>query len=199
MDVDFLQPTSIEEALDLLARHGDGAKVIGGGTAMALLLRNRLISPSVLVSLDRVVGLAGIASEDGSLRIGATTTIAEAAAAPEVRAAHPALALAYSVVGNVRVRNQATAGGNLAEADYASDPPTMLAALDATVTAASMRGTREIPVRALLVSAFTTSLEPDELIIAVNVPRAPSDARTAYRKFILINLLGRSNIFGKAE
>jgi carbon-monoxide dehydrogenase medium subunit len=184
VDVDFLQPISIEEALDLLAHHGDDAKVIGGGTAMALLLRNRLISPSVLVSLDRVAVLAGIASEDGSLRIGATTTIAEVAAAPEVRAAHPALALAYSVVGNVRVRNQATAGGNLAEADYASDPPTMLAALDATVTAASMRGTREIPVRALLVSAFTTSLEPDELIIAVNVPRAPSDARTAYRKFI---------------
>ena len=116
MDVDFLQPTSIEEALDALARHGDDAKAIAGGTAMALLLRNRLISPSVLVSLGRVAGLAGITSEDGSLRIGATTTIAEAAAAPEVRAAHPALALAYSVVGNVRVRNQATAGGNLAEA-----------------------------------------------------------------------------------
>ena len=69
VNVDFLQPTSIEEALDPLARHGDDAKVIGGGTAMALLLRNRLISPRVLVSLDRVVGLAGIASEDGSLRI----------------------------------------------------------------------------------------------------------------------------------
>ncbi len=100
---------------------------------------------------------------------------------PAVRAGWPALAEAFSLVASPRVRNQATVGGVLADADYASDPPSMLMALQARVVAASPRGERSIPVDELIVGHYETSLQPDELIIGVRVPSQPT--RAVYRKF----------------
>ena len=100
-----------------------------------------------------------------------------------VRQHLPALAEACAVVGNVRIRNQATLGGNLAEADYASDPPAVLAVLDASVSVTGPQGSREIPVRDLLLAFYTTALEPDELITDITVPLPSSTARMTYLKY----------------
>jgi carbon-monoxide dehydrogenase medium subunit len=182
--MDYHRPTSVDEALALLARLGEDAKVLAGGTALAIMLHHRLVAPEALVSLERTEGLRAVeASPDGGLTLGACVSIAQAAAHPLVREHAPALARAYGVVGNVRVRNQATVGGNLAEADYASDPPAMLAALDARVRIARPNGERTLDMGALLLGAYETALEPGELLTHVEVPAPAPGLRAAYRKF----------------
>ena len=182
--MDYHRPTSVDEALALLARLGEDAKVLAGGTALAIMLHHRLVAPEALVSLERTEGLRAVeASPDGGLTLGACVSIAQAAAHPLVREHAPALARAYGVVGNVRVRKQATVGGNLAEADYASDPPAMLAALDARVRIARPNGERTLDMGALLLGAYETALEPGELLTHVEVPAPAPGLRAAYRKF----------------
>jgi len=128
----ILQPASLDEAVSLLSQHGDDARIVAGGTAVVLMLKNRLIAPEVLLSLGGLPGLRYVRHEPGSgLRIGALTTIREAELSPVVREHNPTLARAFGVVANVRVRHAATVGGNLSEADYASDPPCVLVAMRA--------------------------------------------------------------------
>src|SRR5207249_3804565 len=115
------------------------------------------------------------------LRLGAMTTHRAVELSASVRERWPALAAAFSVVASPRVRNQATVGGVLADADYASDPPSMLLALGARAVARSVRGEREIPIEQLIVGFYETSLEPDELIVEVRVPGG--EHRATYRKF----------------
>ena len=149
-DIKLLQPDSLGDAVSLLSQHRDEAKIIAGGTALVIMLKNRLIAPGVLLSLDRVRDLRFIRHEAGTgLRIGALTTIREAEVSPVVREKNPTLARTFGEVGNIRVRNAATVGGNLSEADYASDPPCVLVAMRARVKASSARGEREIPVKEL--------------------------------------------------
>ena len=121
-------PTSLEEASQILARYQGEARAIAGGTALVLMLHQGLIRPPALVRLDRVQEMNGISVEDGTLRIGALATLRDVAASPLVAERLPVLASACKLVANVRVRNAATVGGNLAEADYASDPPGVLVA-----------------------------------------------------------------------
>jgi len=123
-NIKLLQPAKLDEAVALLAAENEEAKIIAGGTALVIMLRNRLIAPATLISLGRLHELRTIRHEPGTgLRIGALATVREAEMSPIVREKNPMLAQAFGKVGNVRVRNAATVGGNLSEADYASDPP----------------------------------------------------------------------------
>jgi len=183
MTVDFLRPTSIPEVIEALTGAGDEGKLIAGGTALALMLRHRLIVPSILISLDRVEGLSGIWSSAHEIRIGAMTRLREVEISAEVRSAFPALAAACGEVGNMRVRNQGTLGGNLAEADYASDPPTILLALGALLRAVSTAGERLIPVADFFQGFYTTALAQDEILAEVIIPRGSATTRMAYTKY----------------
>jgi carbon-monoxide dehydrogenase medium subunit len=179
----FVEPRTVEEAcaaLDAMA----GAKLISGGTAVVLMMRQGLIRPDVLVSLGRVGDLRSIASDDGMVRIGGGTTLTEVAASAQVRSRLPSLAYACHRVGNVRIRNVATLGGNLAEADYASDPPAVLASLGATCTARSASGSRSIAVSDLITGFYETSLEHGEVITEIQVPAPAGDRRVGYQKYI---------------
>lgn len=183
--ISLLQPTSLPEALSLLAEHGDEARVVAGGTALVLMLKNRLISPAVLLSLGRLRELSYIRHEQGTgLRIGALATVRDVELSGAVRDENPTLAHTYGQVANVRVRNAATVGGNLSEADYASDPPCVLVAQRARVKAASVRGEREIPVTAFFRGAYETALAPDEILTEVVVPDPAPDSRAAYVKYV---------------
>lgn len=183
-EFDWSEPATVEETLDVLASYGEDAKLLAGGTWLTLVLRQGLLFPSVLVSLRRVPGLDRIAIDpDGSLRLGAMTRHRAVERSPLVRRGWSALADTYADVANVRVRHQATVGGNLADADYASDPPTVLAALDATVHAVGPSGERPILVRDLIVGHYETVLAPDELITEVVVPPVPPGAGAAYLKY----------------
>jgi aerobic carbon-monoxide dehydrogenase medium subunit len=177
---EWLAPSSLDEALALRAERGDEATVVAGGTFLAVLLNQRLFQPASLMSLRGVPGLDGI-SADGELRLGAMVTHRAVERSSLVRERWPALARAFSLVASPRVRNQATVGGVLADADYASDPPAMLAALEASVVARSVDGERRIPVDELVTGHYETSLRPHELIAEVRVPDRAE--RAAYRKF----------------
>ncbi len=183
--LELLEPRSVEETVSLLSEHADEAKIIAGGTALVLMLKNRLISPGYLVSLGRVDGLNYIRHEPGTgLRIGALTTIREAELSPVVRQHHPVLAETFGKVANVRVRNAATVGGNMSEADYASDPPCVLVGLRARVRAVSSRGTREIPLTDFFKDFYETALEQDEVLTEVIVPDQSPSTRSTYIKYV---------------
>ena len=175
----FRRPASVVEALELIARDQEETKFLAGGTGLVLMLSHGLIAPRTLLSLDRISSLAGIRLEADGLHVGAMTRLVDVARSPVVLERCPALADAAGRVGNVRIRNQATLGGNLAHADYASDPPTMLAALDARVTVAGRAGTRHLGITELVLGPYTTALEPGELITEIVVPQ-PGAARMAY-------------------
>ena len=184
-DIKLLQPDSLGDAVSLLSQHRDEAKIIAGGTALVIMLKNRLIAPGALLSLDRVRDLRFIRHEAGTgLRIGALTTIREAEVSPVVREKNPTLARTFGEVGNIRVRNAATVGGNLSEADYASDPPCVLVAMRARVKARSARGEREIPVKELFRGFYETALEPDEILTELVVPDPPPSTCSAYLKYV---------------
>lgn len=183
MSFKFLQPETIPEAVSLLAEYGDEARIIAGGTAVVLMLQQKLIAPGVLVSVSRLPDLNYVQFEPDGLHIGALTLLREVEQSPLVQARYPALAHACGEVGNVRVRNQATLGGNLAEADYASDPPSMLLALDAAVTITGPSGVRTAPLAKFFLGFYTTILEPEEIITEIVVPPLADAARTTYLSY----------------
>ena len=180
--IEWLAPSSLQEALSLRDERREEATVIAGGTFLGILINQGFVSPSVMLSLAGVPGLDAIEVEDdGVLRLGATVTHRAVERSPIVRDGWPALAETFAVVASPRVRNQATVGGVLADADYASDPPAMLAALGATVVLQSARGSREVAIGELILGFYETCIEPDELLVEVRVP--PSPERAVYRKF----------------
>jgi carbon-monoxide dehydrogenase medium subunit len=175
------EPTSLEEALALLAEHGDEATVVAGGSFLGIIINQRLLAPTRLVALRKVLDLDYIEAGDGMLRLGAMATHRSVERHGLVQEGWPALAFAFSVVASPRVRNQATVGGVVADADYASDPPSMLAALRARVVANSVRGEREIPMDEFILGHYATALEEDELVTELRVPHRSGPS--VYRKF----------------
>jgi carbon-monoxide dehydrogenase medium subunit len=148
-------------------------------------LKNRLIAPSALLSLGRLSELRNIRHEPGvGLRIGALVTIREAELSPLIHDKQPALAETFGKVGNVRVRHAATVGGNLTEADYASDPPCVLVALRARVKARNARGEREIPLVNLFKGFYETMLASDEILTELIVPDPEPGTRSTYLKYV---------------
>jgi carbon-monoxide dehydrogenase medium subunit len=183
----FLRPRSVEEAVGMLVEHGDEAKVVAGSTALTIMLRQRLIEPAALVSIGRLAddGLHDIAVVDGAwLRIGALATHREVERSGTARAAIPLLPSVFAKVANIRVRNVATVGGVVAEADYASDPPAALLALDAEIEAKGPGGTRRIAASAFFRAFYTTDLEPTEIVTAVHVPIPAPGTHGVYHKFV---------------
>ena len=178
---EWMAPASLEEALSLRAEHGDEATVLAGGTFLGILMNQGFLAPAALLSLGRVEELRGIDVVDGELRLGAMATHRAVERSDAVLAGWPVLARAFSLVASPRVRNAATVGGVLADADYASDPPAMLAALDARAVLRSPRGDRSVGVGELIRGYYETCIEPDELLVEVRVPAPPE--RAAYRKF----------------
>jgi aerobic carbon-monoxide dehydrogenase medium subunit len=189
--IKFLEPTTFPEATALLSEYGDDAKVIAGGTSVVLMLQQKLIFPRVLVSLGRIEGWDFVRLEPDGLHIGALTHLRDAELSFVLREFCPALAHTFSVVGNVRVRNQATLGGNLSAADYAADPPAMLTALDARARLIGPDETREVPLSEFFLGFYTTVLEPTEILSEVIIPTIPNTARTAYYKYTSISAEGR--------
>jgi carbon-monoxide dehydrogenase medium subunit len=178
---DWYEPRSLDEALSLRAEHGEEATVVAGGSFLGIVMNQGFFSPTMLVALRGVPDLDRIESVDGSLRLGAMTTHRAAECSPLVKEGWPSLAYTFSVVASPRVRNQATVGGVVADADYASDPPAMLAALKSRVVARSVRGERAIPMDGFVLGHYETALEEDELVTEIRIPR--SEGRSVYRKF----------------
>jgi len=183
---EWLAPTSLTEALALRASFSDEATVLAGGTFIAILMNQNIMRPQMLLSLRNIPDLAFIQATEGnreasSLRIGAMTTHQAVESSALVHQVCPILASTFSLVASPRVRNQATVGGVLADADYASDPPALLHALNAKTLVRSTNGEREIPIEELILGYYETSIRPDELLVELRVPH--NVERAVYRKF----------------
>lgn len=184
-DFDYLEPDRVEAVCEALARHGDEARIIAGGTALVLALRQRIVVPAVLVSLARVPGLRTLAETgEGGLTLGAGLRHAELAGSAMVRSRYPMLATLVSTLANPQVRQQGTLGGNLCYADPSTDPPGCLLALGASVTLQGAGGPRELPLAAFLVDYFETALAADEVLVAVNLPAVPTGFRGSYARHL---------------
>jgi len=177
---EYHAPSTVNDALALLAQHGGDAKILAGGQSLIPLMKLRLASPPVLIDLGRVTELVGIREEPGALVIGAMTTHHAIEASPLVRSRLPLLSDVAAAIGDLQVRNRGTIGGSLAHADPAADWPAALLALDAEVTAVS-RSKRTIPASAFFRDLLTTALEPGEILTSIRVP-VPAAGGHAYAK-----------------
>jgi carbon-monoxide dehydrogenase medium subunit len=179
----YLVPATIDEAVAALAGDED-AMAMAGATSVVLLMKQGLVAPSVLVDLAAIPGLAEITDRGSTLEIGALTTLRAIETSPIVRSRIPALASAVGRVATVRVRNQATIGGNIAHADPAQDPPPILLALDAELEIVGPDGPRRAQLDGFFVDVFETTLGPGELITGVRVPVPGPASRVGTEKFL---------------
>ena len=183
---DYSVVASIEEALAALEEYGDEVEFIAGGTSLILMMQQGLVQPSKVVGLGNIKELRGIKrTANGGLEVGAMTTHRQLETSPEAFAYAAALPQSLGVIATIRVRNQATLGGNLVHADPAQDPPPVLIALDSIVDVVSAGGgARAIPMEAFFTDFFETSLGENELVRSVKVPPMPAGSRLAYKKFL---------------
>ena len=181
---EYRTPKNLKEVHATLQEFGPDAKLIAGGTALVIMMKQRLVRPSCLVSLRSVRGLNGIELKDGGVSIGGLVTHRELESSSLLRRRLPMLTETYHHVATVRVRNMATVGGGLAHADPNQDPPPALIALGATVKATSANSSRVLPLDGFFTDYYETVLNPDEIITELFIPKLPANSGAAYLKFL---------------
>ncbi|HEU4920741.1 MAG TPA: xanthine dehydrogenase family protein subunit M [Candidatus Limnocylindrales bacterium] len=167
----YASPTRLADALAVLAERGPDARPLAGGTDLIVRLRDGTVRPSIVVDVKRIAELDASIVEDGDrLVIGARTTMTDLMADARIRSRFAALAEAAAVVGSVQIRNRATLAGNLCNASPAADTAPALLVYDATVVAEGAGGPRRIPIDSFFVRSGVTTLEPGELVTAIELP-----------------------------
>jgi aerobic carbon-monoxide dehydrogenase medium subunit len=181
----YLEPGTVDEALDLLAEHGDAAKVIAGGQSLLILMRERLVDVDALIGLRGIPSLQAIET-NGTARIGAMATHSAVERDPGIAVGWPLLHAAEAAVSTLQVRNRGTLCGNVAHAFPTADPPAALVASDGVIHLASRAGgEREVAAEDFFVGLMQTAAGPEELVTAVSLPAQPEGARTAYMKYAI--------------
>ena len=165
----YARARNLAEVFELLAAHGDGAKLLAGGQSLIATLNMRLSSPQLLIDITRLTQLSGIEVRDGRVRIGALTTHAEIERSPEIRKHLPLLAQAAPHIAHAAIRNVGTFGGSIALADPAAEWPACCVALDAQFVMAGRAGTRRVAARDFFEGLYTTALRPDEVLTQVEI------------------------------
>ena len=179
---EYARPATISDAIALLQKHGDDAKVLSGGQSLIPMMKLRLARPAWLIDINSIPGLAGIHEEGGYLKIGGLTREADIEASELIRSKYPIIHDTARVIADPLVRNLATAGGNLAHGDPANDHPATMLALGAEVAATGPGSVRVIPIDSFFVSIFTTALEPAEILTQIRIPIPPPGSGGAYFK-----------------
>src|SRR5437764_15237315 len=177
---DYVAPTTLDEALSLLAEHADDAKILAGGHSLIPAMKLRLAQPALLIDIARVKDLSYIREEGDHILIGAMTTHYELESSERLRKVCPLLPACAASIGDVQVRNKGTIGGSLAHADPAADWPAAVLALDAELVAASAQGERTIKATDFFVDMLTTALAPGEILREIRVPLSTVGAGQAY-------------------
>ena len=179
---EYLAPKTIPDAVALLQKHGDEAKILAGGHSLIPAMRLRLAEPGYLIDISGIGGLDYIQEESGQLRIGAMTCEAALEESEIVQRKFPLLLDTAKMIADPSVRNMATVGGNLAHGDPANDHPATMLALRASVIAEGPNGTREIKIDNFFPDFFTTALSEDEILTEIRIPTPPSASGGAYLK-----------------
>jgi carbon-monoxide dehydrogenase medium subunit len=167
---DYKRPSTVDEAIALLSKHGDDAKLLAGGHSLIPAMKLRLAQPKVIVDIGRIANLSYIREAGASIAIGAMTTHQEIEASKLLRDRSPLLADVAAHIGDVQVRNKGTIGGSLAHADPAADYPAAILALDAEIDLAGPRGKRTVKAGAFFVDLLQTAIAPDEILVEIRVP-----------------------------
>jgi len=170
----YAAPSTVEEALALLAEHGDTAKLLAGGQSLMPLMNLRLARPQYIIDLNRIAGLDSIQERNGALVVGAMTRQRSLERVPSVRLHYPLLYEATTLIGHVAIRNRGTVGGSIAHADPAAELPAVLLAHGGSVQVQGPRGTRQIVADQFFRTYLTTAVEPDEILTEVHFPRWPA-------------------------
>src|ERR671925_1421350 len=180
---ELLHPRSLGEASELLAKHGENARPIAGGTTLVILMKQRAVHYPCLVDLQSIPGLDRISEEGDVIRIGTLVTHRAVERSPLVLNAIPVVAEAFGKIGNIRVRQTASVGGNLAHADYRLDPPPALLVLGASITAFGPQGSRTILLKDFFRGMYETALESGEIVVDVTIPFMPEGSQAVYLKY----------------
>ena len=180
---DYVRAASVEEAIEVLAEHGDEARVLAGGQSLVAMLNMRLVAPEVIVDISRVPELAAITHTGDAIEIGAAVTQAATERFDALAATLPLLARALPFVGHYQTRARGTVCGSIAHADPSSELPLCLAALDGEAVLRSARGTRIIAAADFQRDVLTTACEPDEMMVAVRFPLHASGEGCAFTEF----------------
>jgi len=178
----YVAARSVEDALDLMAKHGEDGKLLAGGHSLIPAMKLRLQSPRTLIDLGTVAGLRGIRLDNNELVIGALTVHGDIAASDLVRKHLPGLAEAASLIGDMQVRNRGTIGGSVAHADPGADFPVILTALNAAFVVQSTAGTCTISVDDFFTDFFTTAMSANEILTEIHVPLPGAASGSAYTK-----------------
>lgn len=179
---DYHAPSTLAEAIGMLAQYREDAKVLSGGQSLLPLLKLRLGSAGHLVDIGRIPGLEYIKEEGGFLKIGGRTRESALEASELIRTRYAILADTAVVIADPIVRNLATVGGNLAHGDPANDHPATMIALGARIVATGPKGERTIPIESFFTGLFSTALAPDEILTEIRIPVPPAGSGGAYVK-----------------
>ena len=179
----YARATSVGNALELLAAHGDRAKVLSGGQSLMPAMNLRLISPELVVDIGELDELRGIAVKGDMLRIGALTRHVDLQRSSEVAMHAPLLTEAIAHVAHPAIRNRGTIGGSLAHADPASELPACMVALDGSITVSGPKGERRIGAADFFKGIYETALSPHELLVSVDLPVARNNAAYFFHEF----------------
>src|SRR5512144_83754 len=178
----YVAARSVEDALDLMAKHGEDGKLLAGGHSLIPAMKLRRQSPRTLIDLGTVAGLRGIRLDNNELVIGALTVHSDVAASDLVRKHLPGLAEAALLIGDMQVRNRGTIGGSVAHADPGADFPVILTALKASFVLQSIAGSRTVAADDFFIDFYTTAMKSNEVLTEIRVPLPISGSGTAYAK-----------------
>lgn len=174
---DFVQPSSLDEACEHLARTSDDPQIIAGGQSLMPMLAMRLVRPGLVVDINKIEALSGITEKDGGVTVGACTRQADAEISPVLRSRLPLLRKALKYVGHDQTRNRGTIGGSIAHADPSAEICLTAITLDATVTLTNARGQRDLAASDFILGPMTTAIEEGEILTAVSFPAWSGDGR----------------------
>jgi len=178
---DYARPATLDEALGLLAKHGDDAKVLAGGHSLLPAMKLRLAQPRIVIDIGRLPDLRAIRKEGDRLVIGALATHYEIESSDLLKKECPLMPEVAAAIGDVQVRNRGTIGGSIVHADPAADWPAAILALDAEMEIASPKGRRTVAAGKFFVDMLQTAVGPGEILTAIRV--APTGRNVAYEKF----------------
>jgi carbon-monoxide dehydrogenase medium subunit len=179
---EYFRPETVSEAIALLQKHGDGAKILSGGQSLIPMMKVRLARPEYIVDINRIANLQYVKEEGGFLKIGGLTRESDLEVSSLIRSKYPIILDTAAMIADPQVRNMATVGGNLAHGDPANDHPGTMLALEAEITATGQGGERTIPIKDFFLSVFTTALEHGEILTEIRIPIPPPGSGGAYFK-----------------
>jgi CO/xanthine dehydrogenase FAD-binding subunit len=180
----YKAPSTVEEAISILAGASGLAKVLSGGTDLLVQLRSGRTKPDLIVDIKKIPGMSGIRERDGAFVIGGATSCAEIGECDALQKAWPGVVEAANLIGSTQVQGRATLAGNLCNASPAADSVPAMIAARATCVVVGSKGRREVPVESIATGPGRTSLSKDEFIVEFHLPKCPPRSADAYLRFI---------------